>query len=305
MAAGGRSDPDRPRAPWTTGQGAAELAALSQAGFEPIGLVTGLATEWSGGYSVGTDVVASHSAVSYVGTPRHPQLLAPRGSYGDAYYEVYSCPHVASPFHRPGYNFQDVAHEQARRTVVGRALARMRDRARALGAHGVVGVGLDRSMIGASLAEVSATGTALRRPGAPELDQPFTSGGGAQDLGKLLANGWVPVAVALGNASVRVMEGCTIRSPSLAPRELVQLSEAMGAARRLAVGDLEAQATKLGEGVIGVRVDLKVGRGQEPGTLVEMLVSGTAVRSFTAPSTPTPFSAVLSLAGRGRPRPAG
>src|SRR5215831_12560317 len=81
------------------------------------------------------------------------------------------------------------------------ALGRLRQEARALGAHGVIGVRLEHKEYewGANLLEFAAIGTAIRlRNWSGALPQPFTSDLSGQEFLKVLQVGYVPVTLAMG-----------------------------------------------------------------------------------------------------------
>ena len=102
-------------------------------------------------------------------------------------------PRGLRPRPRYGVNYEDVYYEQALSDTFRLALDRMLAEATALGAHGVVGVRHTLSDLqvasSAPVIELKMVGTAIVRPGAAPLEQPFTSHLSGQEFAKLLDTG--------------------------------------------------------------------------------------------------------------------
>lgn len=274
LAARARIDELRqPGAAWTSDLSVAELAAIRHAGFEPVGMVMGssvfrIAAQW--GYS---SVFGNVSV----------------GGGGRA--QTYPCPHgygtfgVGSQDHRYGYNWEHTFYEAG---VVGArdaALARITEEARDLDAHGIVGVRLVRRQlegVGGSM-EFTVIGTAIRRPGGPQLPAPFTSHLDGVSFGKLIHGGYVPVALVVGIGAVEIDPGCgtewLLRSWNNV--RVDQVSDGMEAARLLGISRLEEEIARVdADGAVGVSIDFAshdVGSGS---LLIELVCLGTAVRRY-------------------------
>ncbi len=78
------------------------------------------------------------------------------------------------------------------------ALARMRTEAAAMGADGIVGVGLSMSDLGNGNREFVALGTAVRARSPHRPGQVFSTGLAGQDVAKLMQAGWVPASIVFG-----------------------------------------------------------------------------------------------------------
>ncbi len=292
-----------PGGPWTSGLDANGLAIAARLGFAPVAYLVASATV-AATLRSSVDVWHQETRISYRGTRRRP-VVAPWGSRtsSSAYTQVYPCLHHAMPGHVPGFNVEDLGHEESMRESVGLALARLRQQAEATGAHGVINVRLINGAVGGAR-EVRVAGTALRRPGAPLLPEPFTTNVSAQELAKLIAAGLVPVSVVVGIASVQVLKGCAIKRQLHRMRgaEVPQLSDAANAARRLVLADLDRQVALVGDGVVGSDVDFATRSGHKDSLLVELSVVGNAVRRFSEPQKRPAALPIMNLA---RTRPSG
>lgn len=273
------ADAERTGAAWTSDLSVGELAAVRAAGFTPLGLVMGssvyhVGAQWGYGYYSNNG-----------------------GGYASAWYCPHGYPHEEM---RTGYNWEHTMHERGMVSARDLAMARMGMEAQALGAHGVAGVRLElaRSEGLGGLIEFSAIGTALHRVGAEPLAFPFTSHLSGQELGKLMATGYVPCALVMGLCAVEVDPGCGTewRMGSWANAELPQLSDAAKSCREIAVQRLEGEASRVGaDGVIGVRVDFSIHELPSEAKLVELLAIGTAVRRFSAAPLLEPPLAMMRL----------
>jgi uncharacterized protein YbjQ (UPF0145 family) len=276
------ADAERAGAAWTSDLSVAELAAVRGAGFTPLGLVMG-------------------SSVYHVGAQWGYQYYA---SYGGGYSSVWYCPHgYQHEEMRTGYNWEHTMHERGMVAARDLAMSRLGMEAQALGAHGVAGVRLKlaRSQGLAGLIEFTAVGTAIHRVGAPSLGFPFTSQLSGQDLGKLMATGYVPCALVMGLCAIEVDPGCGTewRMGSWSNAELPQLSDAAKSCREIAVQRLEGEASRVGaDGVIGVSVDFSIHELPYEAKLLELLAIGTAVRRFSAAPLPEPPLAMMRLRDR-------
>ncbi len=273
------ADAERSGAAWTSDLSVGELAAVRGAGFTPLGLVMG-------------------SSVYQIGAQWGYRYYA---SYGGGYSSVWYCPHgYTHEEMRTGYNWEHTMHERGMVAARDLAMSRLGLEAQALGAHGVAGVRLklDRSQGLAGLIEFSAVGTAVHRVGAPPLGFPFTSHLSGQELGKLMATGYVPCSLVMGLCAIEVDPGCGTewRMGSWSNTELPQLSEAAKSCREIAVQRLEGEASRVGaDGVIGVSVDFSIHELPYEAKLLELLAIGTAVRRFSAAPLPEPPLAMMRL----------
>lgn len=207
-----------------------------------------------------------------------------------------------------------------------RALERLHEEARMVGADAVVGVHLrrDEHELGAGTIEVVVTGTAVREPGTAGAATPVLTDLSAQDYWRLRGAGHEPVGLAATTVVVfaapsRVTRLQRARTPRT-NRELDELTAGFHHARERVRAQLLAQATDAGGvGTVGVELTHAVHRDTLPlasslqttdrrgwhvgrfgrpyrvsgrsdverrGWVIEMHAAGTAIRSPAAPSPP-------------------
>jgi uncharacterized protein YbjQ (UPF0145 family) len=222
-----------------------EFLLIKEAGFDPVGMVVG-----SSIYHVGYQPVYA-SGMSYL------------AGYGSAY-----------------------AYDDGELTVLSEAkyrarelaMARMEAEAQALGADGVVGVRLDAGEYewGRDLVEFIAVGTAVRarQNGAAfrtRFGKPFTSDLSGQDLRTLLHAGYRPLGLVMGTCVYAAYQngmdfqrlaglnwaGITLSVTSV-NAEIDQFTQALYAARELAMRRMQAEAAELGaEGIVGMQLTVE------------------------------------------------
>jgi uncharacterized protein YbjQ (UPF0145 family) len=150
------------------------------------------------------------------------------------------------------------------------AVGRLQQEAALLGAHGVIGVRLQRSRGSwvPGLLEFKAIGTAIRIPGQPATPTPFTSDLSGQDFWKLHQAGYSPKGLAFGVCSYYVHSDRATRflmnptawswlfGNSRRNQELVQYSQGFQDARELAISRLTAELQELGaDGAVGMTIE--------------------------------------------------
>ena len=230
-----------------------ELALIHDAGFEPVGMVVG-------------------SSVYHIGW--QPNYVA-YGGFGMGY--VYQDQELDT-LTAAKYNARELA------------MSRMEAEADALGADGIVGVRLEVGEFewGAELAEFMAVGTAVRARGAggpagaapgafrTKFGKPFTSDLSGQEFSTLLKAGYRPLGLVMGVSvyaayqngyEFQMISGWTYGWTGMGAiggggfgsynQEVQHFTDAMYAARDLAMGRLQREALELGaEGVVGMRVEV-------------------------------------------------
>jgi uncharacterized protein YbjQ (UPF0145 family) len=214
------------------------------------------------------------------------------------------------------------AHLQARDL----ALSRLQWETRLLGAHGVVGVRLERKSYdwAAGLIEFSVIGTAIRINGEPPTDTPFLSDLSGEEFYQLWQAGYKPVAFAYGScfwyqvAGQATWVAQNVVFGGINNQELTDFSHAVKQARDLAMGRMEKECLAAGaSGVVGVKVERQLktveadGRGTNSGQnqrtdlTVRMEVTGTAIArrkgTFNPPASGFAVS-LLDLTLRGAAR---
>lgn len=217
--------------------------------------------------------------------------------------------HLGQPMSRPE-NTELTDLTLAVDSAARSAMTRLEDDARRLGADGIIGIQpritwdawKERTL------EFMVTGTAVRQSGRDTVGsrapggRPFTCGLSGQDLWTLLRSGYRPAGLVTGCcvyfAAVEYAKG---------NRELADLTRGLYRARELAMGRMQAAASKLAAaGVVGVRFEdigfLDAGSRADPG-MVEFCVVGTAIVPVTgAPGMTSPRVAMaVDLPGSSRP----
>ena len=177
------------------------------------------------------------------------------------------------------------AHTAARQLAV----SRLQQEARLLGAHGVIGVRLDRRSYdwGANLLEFAASGTAVSLPDRPVPKDPFVSDLSGQEFYALRRGGYFPVGFAFGTCTYYHVAtyGNQMVSQSWGNVELTDYSKAIYHTRHAAMTRLETEADHVrAEGVVGVTIDKYINtyeveaNGQSRRDLiVEFTALGTAI----------------------------
>jgi uncharacterized protein YbjQ (UPF0145 family) len=246
-----------PGAPFTSDLSVSEYLLLKESGFEPLGLVLG-----SSIYHVGLQVARWN-------TSQELTVLS-----------------------QAMYNGRELAMD------------RMVDEADKLGADGIVGVNLNMAMYswGEDVYEFVAMGTAVRsvsgQPGAHRAPngKPFTSDLSAQDFYRLLFTGSIPVSFVFGICVYHVAHQGVIQSLRQAGRnvEMPLFTQAVYAARELALGRMQAESTKAqSNGIVGVRSGVA---NHVWGThATEFSALGTAIRTSPQPRELPHPSLVLGL----------
>ncbi len=151
-----------------------------------------------------------------------------------------------------------VAAAQAHANAFRMAAARISDEAATAGAHGVVGVHVERA-VHPSYTEVSLIGTAVRPIGAGRVPatRVFASDLSARDFARLAASGWEPLGLAVGASFVyapRRTMGAVLQQQSQNV-ELANYTEAIYSARELAMERMQRAAIDLkGTGVVEVKI---------------------------------------------------
>jgi len=274
-----------PGGSWTSDLSVAELSAVRRVGFRPVGMVVGMSV-----YQVALQGINP----SYFGLPATGWgSLGSQGMGGGwspsgfrGYFKGYPCTHAIYGLgHGYGVNYEDLYYESALTDTFRLAQERLLTEAAALGAHGVVGVRHTLSDLQVSssvpIIELKMVGTAIKRPTAAALDQPFTSHLSGQQFAKLLEMGWVPAALVFGVGAVRSQGGCVgmTSASTWSGAEFVQRSEAVQEAQHIAVNAVEDTARNFGDQVIGVEVALRLRESGES-AMSSMHAIGTAVRRF-------------------------
>ncbi|MGH9092423.1 MAG: heavy metal-binding domain-containing protein, partial [Acidimicrobiales bacterium] len=248
------------RLAWSSGQAVRDDVALRRLGFSPVGVVTGSVNSW--GVALPPRSTRKRAGLTPPGGQWQPTSLddpVTARRHGGYVHDWRVGTHDRAARHI-GWSWELVVHEQRELHLVDLVLADLLHEARALGAHGVVGVGLRTRHLGTErgseypVLEVSATGTAVAVPGVPAVDEPFTTGLSGAELLKLAGAGWAPVRLAVGVGHLRGAARRGSRRALLAVRnaEVRQLSELREMSMAIGVASLEHRAPPPSELVVGV-----------------------------------------------------
>lgn len=281
------------QASWESALTTDEFAAICLAGFVPVGRVVGAAV-----YSIGAD--------------EGDECPGPLGGgsgergYGTSRTLVGSLGNRDGGFGRLAF-----ALDEARR----RAIGHLSSECAALGGHGVIGARLtaDELPKGGGVAFTLA-GTAVRAPGAPALERPFTACLSGQDFARLLASGWVPAGLVLGIAVGARHDDDTAAGETrknAGNTEVGGYTHLISATGHDARRELAQDVRRTGaEGVVIAGIERRVRRRKCPATAIardhiaEVVITGTAITRFSgAREGAFPALAILPL-GAPRRRPA-
>lgn len=188
------------------------------------------------------------------------------------------------------------AYAEAMRGGYSTALQRLLAEAQSLGADGVVGVRLHRSVIGEICHEFTALGTAVRARAHTRPTRPFTTDLGGADFAKLLLGGWVPSALHVGlEVALRHNDAQTVQELQRLRRgnfEVAGYAELAGVARDSARARLRKAIARSGADG-GLLAQLHT-RSWDTGCdhVMEVLAVGTAISRVgrgraTSPATLT------------------
>jgi len=280
----------------------------------------GGALRWSSDLSVGEYLATRSVRLEPLG-----QVLG-----GSIYHIAYNAMNA-----QQNYDGELTVFSQALYDARNRALGRLRQEAALLGAHGVVGVRLERQAYewGQNLLEFTAIGTAVRVTGVPPLPRPFLSDMSGQETLAALRTGYTPVDIAMGVCAYYVVTTWDdlwqmSNWGNWSNNEMARLTGATYQARRGAMSRMTAEAHGWGaDGIVGSDVTMETYEVRAYRTrpysnetedvedhVVEFTVVGTAVAaigrgheaanaalildlSSETPSPPTP----LPVRGRGEP----
>lgn len=181
------------------------------------------------------------------------------------------------------------------------AISRLQQEARLLGAHGVIGVRLERQSYtwGENLIEFAARGTAVALPGMPVPEHPFVCALSGQDFYALRRGGFSPVGFTFGTCTYYhvasasnqwVTQGGIFGVGALQNMELTDYTQAIYTARHIAMTQMTREAAHISaEGIVGVTIEqsihtheVEVNNAPRRDLVVEFTALGTAVVALGA-----------------------
>ncbi len=245
---------------WSSKQAIGEEAALRRLGFSSLGVVIGSANSW--GVALAPRSARRSTAPPPPGSQWQetslddPVTARRHGGYVHDW-RVGTDDRTARHI---GWTWELAMHEQRELHLVDTVLSDLLEEAKALGAHGVVGITLVTRHLGTErgseypVVEVSAGGTAVTTPGTPSAEDPFTTGLSGAEILKLAERGWAPVRFVVGIGHVRgvARRGSRRALVSVKNGEVRQLSELREKSLEIAVQSLEHRALPPSELVVGV-----------------------------------------------------
>lgn len=176
------------------------------------------------------------------------------------------------------------------------AISRLQQEARLLGAHGVIGVRLERQAYdwGTNLLEFAAFGTAVSLPEMPIPEHPFVCALSGQDFYALRKGGFFPVGFAFGTCTYYHVasystqwanQGGMFGLGAIQNMELTDYTEAVYIARHAAMSRLGEEASRVAaEGVVGVTIEddiriyeVEINKQTRRDLIVEFTALGTAL----------------------------
>ncbi len=175
------------------------------------------------------------------------------------------------------------------------ALSRLQQEARLLGAHGVIGVRLERKSYdwGENLLEFAARGTAVSLHNQPVPEHPFVCALSGQDFYALRRGGFTPVGFAFGTCTYYHVASYTTQwvdqsgffGGGMMNMELTDYTQAVYTARHAAMTRLSDEAARVNaEGVVGVTIEdyirtyeVEINKQPRRDLLVEFTAFGTAI----------------------------
>jgi uncharacterized protein YbjQ (UPF0145 family) len=228
---------------------------------------------------------------------------------GTAFYNVSYFGSYMGPFRFTG-ELEKVSHAQmeARRL----AMERMKIEAKLMGASGVIGVRLHAkpSAMGNRMTEFICYGTAVRIPGYPPGEEPFTSNLNGQEFWQLYKGGYRPKAFVMGTCSYYIWTSFRANWQmsglfGIAPNQEIDLyTNGFNNARNLAIERMTNQLYEVAaDGAVGVNINFgieMIQTGSEDSKSYDLLVTftatGTAVNFGAPPAEPPGRLMVMNLA---------
>jgi uncharacterized protein YbjQ (UPF0145 family) len=276
-------------APWSSQQFVGAEAALRKVGFEPAGVV--LSSVYSYAYTYGRPAGYRQrpGAGGFGGTTPYTYYDDPMSTKkSGGYIHDWSVGPHGQPQVDLGWTWERMLLQHRERRIANEAIAQLRLEARAIGAHGVIGITYSIRDLGTDpqrrvpVYELAMRGTALRVPGVAPIETPFTSGLNATEMAKALSRGYAPVSFLIGVGVVSGQLGVHARRSlrSMTNGEVEQYSEVAEQSLRIARQDLEHRATAGGPLVLGAVPQLVVRHAVGETYDATTRIAGSSLRRF-------------------------
>jgi uncharacterized protein YbjQ (UPF0145 family) len=269
-------------APWSSHQAVGAEATLRDIGFEPAGVVTG--SVYSYGYPyrspAGYKRRTGYGSAAFIDDP-----MSTKRSGG--YVHDWSVGPKGEPVADLGWTWEKMVSQHRERQIAKEACDHLVQEARAIGAHGIVGIRFSLQNMGTdgagrSAYELSVMGTAVRVPGLDPVLGPFTTHLAATDVAKVIAHGYAPVSFHVGISVICAQVGASSRGRlrSLNNGEVEQFSEVTGKSLQLARRDLERTAFSAGSVVLAARPLVHIHRDMSMIYEATVRIPGSVLRRF-------------------------
>jgi uncharacterized protein YbjQ (UPF0145 family) len=255
-------------------------------GFEPVGVVMG--SVYSYNYPYRSPVgykPQQHFGSSGYGNRIIDDPMSAKRSGG--YVHDWSIGPTGQPVTDLGWTWEKLVAQLRERRIANDAFDHLVQEARAVGAHGVVGIqftlkDMGTDGVGKAVYELATTGTAVRAPGLAPVQSPFTTHLSATDVAKVIAHGYAPMSFHVGISVVCAQLGATSRRRlrSMNNGEVEQFSEVTEKSMQFARRDLERTSFSVGAVVLAAPPIIHI--HQAMGTIYEATVRipGSAMRRF-------------------------
>jgi uncharacterized protein YbjQ (UPF0145 family) len=197
----------------------------------------------------------------------------------------------------------DMRYADALRHGYDKALERLEEEAKAIGADGVVGITLRVEDFGPNAAEFVAMGTAVRAECRTRPSQLFTVGLSGEDVAKLMRSGWAPVKLVVGLSVASVPMTYLTRSQLSITAGNVEVdahTRLITGVRAHARDEFAKQIKKTrADGAIVSKMTLSTWQVESWGPAAMSAVFGTAIVRFqTGPTAPTSTLKIMPLKGK-------
>lgn len=227
---------------------------------------------------------SSYGSGSYANSTLDGPMLTKRSG---GYVHDWSIGPAGQPVMDMGWTWEETRSQQRHRRIASEAVDHLVQEARAIGAHGVVGIqfgttSMGKDGIGADVYELSVMGTAVRAPGVEPVKHPFTTHLAATDVAKLVAHGYAPVSFHVGISVVCAQLGATTRRSlrSMDNGEVEQYSEVTEKSLQIARRDLERTSLSAGSVILAATPLVHVNRSMNTTYEATVRIPASRVRRF-------------------------
>ena len=298
---------------FTSGLSINEFAACASLGLEPLQFVQGYSVlaQSSPLYSGGVSMTGRRFVPTQIGPYGYMMNAHIRNMTAQGYWKRYRCPHVHQVITAEhmtwGANSEQLLMHASWKRGYSAAFSRMVEQAKAIDAHGVIGVRDDLHHFAETPAlEYRVIGTAVRVTDAPETKgAPWTTHLAGPPLVNLIASGYVPVSAVVERTWMAVWPYCLTKfflEGKILQRDLMgdpvqevdQVSDAKMKLVEIATAHVRDEAK--GDPVYGIDIELGDEHiGGSGAWIMDATVRGTRLRRFDQAGAALSAAAVLRL----------